>query len=149
MASVGVFQCSKTGFKIQHSSKLTDKDWEAYYDYNLQAPAEHVQRSVITDIGEGDTFSAAHLIISKTGPDKEPGLMTPRLRNVTEFLRKEGEMDPTYVIKNLMLGAHLAGIGHAGVAKIFGAMNIPPPVKEYHYEEINRRLLFLNKSKIN
>jgi DNA polymerase elongation subunit (family B) len=27
---------SKTGFKIQHSSKLTEKDWEAYYDYNLQ-----------------------------------------------------------------------------------------------------------------
>ncbi|CAF3823104.1 unnamed protein product [Rotaria sp. Silwood1] len=39
------------------------------------------------------------------------------------------------------LGAHLAGIGRAGVAKIFGAMNIVPPVKEDHYEQIDRRLL--------
>ncbi|MCX6749530.1 MAG: DNA-directed DNA polymerase [Candidatus Pacearchaeota archaeon] len=27
---------SKRDFKIQHSSKLTDKDWEDYYEYNLQ-----------------------------------------------------------------------------------------------------------------
>jgi DNA polymerase I/DNA polymerase-2 len=27
---------SKKDFKIQHSSKLTDKDWENYYEYNLQ-----------------------------------------------------------------------------------------------------------------
>ncbi|CAF3316588.1 unnamed protein product [Rotaria sp. Silwood2] len=39
------------------------------------------------------------------------------------------------------LGAYLSGIGHAGVAKIFGAMNVPPPVQEDHYEEIDRRLL--------
>ncbi|CAF5032274.1 unnamed protein product [Rotaria sp. Silwood1] len=39
------------------------------------------------------------------------------------------------------LGAHLAGIGRAGVAKIFGAMHIPRPVKEDHYEEIDRKLL--------
>ncbi|CAF1373293.1 unnamed protein product [Rotaria sp. Silwood1] len=32
-------------------------------------------------------------------------------------------------------------IGRAGVAKIFRAMNIVPPVKEDHYEEIDRRLL--------
>ncbi|CAF1311457.1 unnamed protein product [Rotaria sordida] len=41
----------------------------------------------------------------------------------------------------VQLGAHLAGIGRAGVAKIFGTMNIPPPVKEDHYEEIDRKLL--------
>ncbi|CAF4577882.1 unnamed protein product [Rotaria sp. Silwood2] len=39
------------------------------------------------------------------------------------------------------LGTHLAGIGRAGVAKIFGAMNLAPPVKEDHYEEIDRKLL--------
>ena len=39
------------------------------------------------------------------------------------------------------LGAHLAGIGRAGVAKMFWAMNIAPPVKEDRYEEINRKLL--------
>ena len=35
----------------------------------------------------------------------------------------------------------MAGIGRAGVAKIFGAMNIAPPVNEDYYEEIDRRLL--------
>ncbi|CAF4577622.1 unnamed protein product [Rotaria sp. Silwood2] len=39
------------------------------------------------------------------------------------------------------LGTHLAGIGRAGVAKIFGVMNLAPPVKEDHYEEIDRKLL--------
>ena len=32
-------------------------------------------------------------------------------------------------------------IGHAGVTKTFGAMNIAPPVKENHYEEIDTILL--------
>ncbi|CAF3602511.1 unnamed protein product [Rotaria sp. Silwood1] len=41
----------------------------------------------------------------------------------------------------VQLGAYLSGISHAGVAKIFGAMNVPPPVQEDHYEEIDRRLL--------
>ena len=35
----------------------------------------------------------------------------------------------------------MTGIGRAGVAKTFWAMNIAPPVKEDHYEEINRKLL--------
>ena len=39
------------------------------------------------------------------------------------------------------LDAHLAGIGRAGVTKMFGAMNITSPVKEDHYEEIDRILL--------
>ena len=39
------------------------------------------------------------------------------------------------------LGTHLAGTGRTGVAKMFGVMNIPPSVKEDHYEEIDRKLL--------
>ena len=35
----------------------------------------------------------------------------------------------------------MVGISRAGVAKMFWAMNIAPPVKEDHYEEINRKLL--------
>ena len=35
----------------------------------------------------------------------------------------------------------MAGISRAGVAKMFWAMNIAPPVKQDHYEEINRKIL--------
>ena len=35
----------------------------------------------------------------------------------------------------------MAGIGRAGVTTMFGAMNIAPPLKEDHYEEIDRTLL--------
>lgn len=39
------------------------------------------------------------------------------------------------------LGAHLAGIGRAGIVKVLGVMNLAQPVKEDHYEEIDRRIL--------
>ena len=35
----------------------------------------------------------------------------------------------------------MAGITHAGVTKMFGAMNITSPVNEGYYEEIDRILL--------
>lgn len=35
----------------------------------------------------------------------------------------------------------MAGIGRAGMAKVFGAMNIAPPVKEDHYEKIDKEVL--------
>ncbi|CAF1300197.1 unnamed protein product [Rotaria sp. Silwood1] len=52
----------------------------------------------------------------------------------------------------VQLGAHLAGIGRTGIAKVFGAMNIAPPEKEDNYEEIDKGFLlpcikkFQNKS---
>ncbi|CAF4741540.1 unnamed protein product, partial [Rotaria sp. Silwood2] len=54
---------------------------------------------------------------------------------------KEQWKGKMHIIIASFLGAHLAGIGRAGLDKIFGVMNIPPPVKEDHYEEIDRRLL--------
>ncbi|CAF3407301.1 unnamed protein product [Rotaria sp. Silwood2] len=43
--------------------------------------------------------------------------------------------------------SHLVGIGCAGIAKVFGAMNIAPPPKEDHFEETDKRILlpWINK----
>ena len=35
----------------------------------------------------------------------------------------------------------MVGIGRAGVTKIFGAMNMAPPVKEAHYEGVDKIFL--------
>ena len=61
------------------------------------------------------------------------------------MIQSEKATYPTAVNSNnaivSFLDAHLAGISHAGVTKMFVAMHIAPPVKEEHYEEIDRILL--------
>jgi hypothetical protein len=41
----------------------------------------------------------------------------------------------------LLSGAHLSGVGRAGLCKLFGLMNIAPPIDEDHYTELDRNLL--------